>query len=115
VADAAVSLDRAKAAAFNRMEKLRDPSHVRALALPELVALFREAGLGEPQITRYELPTELDGLLARSFPNSGDGEKVRTLFHASLADDGLGVGAQLRDGRIHFAYPVAILVTTRSA
>jgi ubiquinone/menaquinone biosynthesis C-methylase UbiE len=35
----------AQAEAFNRMEKLRDPSHVRALSLEELTGLFCEAGL----------------------------------------------------------------------
>src|SRR5262245_56202199 len=34
-----------QADAYNRMEKLRDPSHVRALSLIELTALFQESGL----------------------------------------------------------------------
>src|SRR3989442_9658821 len=40
--DVAASEDAAKAAAFNRVEKLRDPSHVRALTLAEMQALFAE-------------------------------------------------------------------------
>jgi SAM-dependent methyltransferase len=110
VADAAASPDPARAAAFNRMEKLRDPSHVRALTLAELAGLFADAGLPEPAITRYRLASDLEGLLARSFPDPGDAEKIRALFRDSLVDDGLGVGARERDGRIHFAYPIAILV-----
>jgi len=111
VADA--SPDPARAAAFNRMEKLRDPSHVRALPLPEMVALFADAGLGAPAVTRYRLASDLDGLLSRSFPNPGDAERVRDLFRASLADDALGVEARERDGRIDFAYPISILVAPR--
>src|SRR4029453_10726134 len=34
-----------QAEAFNRMEKLRDPSHVRALSLDELMGLFEQANL----------------------------------------------------------------------
>src|SRR5207253_8192510 len=34
-----------QAEAFNRMERLRDPSHVRALSLEELTGLLGEAGL----------------------------------------------------------------------
>jgi SAM-dependent methyltransferase len=113
VADAAASPDPARAAAFNRMEKLRDPSHVRALTLAELAGLFADAGLPEPAITRYRLASDLEGLLARSFPDPGDAEKIRALFRDSLVDDGLGVGARERDGRIHFAYPIAILVAPR--
>lgn len=115
VADAAASRDPARAEAFNRMERLRDPSHVRALSLPELVALFRDAGLGEPAVTRYELASDLDGLLARSYPDPGGAEGVRALFRESLADDGLGLGAREREGRIHFAYPIAILAAARNA
>jgi SAM-dependent methyltransferase len=115
VADAAVSPDPARAGAFNRMEKLRDPSHVRAMPLAELTALFEGAGLPAPAITRCEVRAEVEGLLSRSFPEPGDGDRVRALFEASLADDGLGVGARRHQGAIHFAYPVAILVARRPA
>jgi SAM-dependent methyltransferase len=113
VADAAVSPDPLRAAAFNRMETLRDPSHVRALSLAELAALFAAAGLPAPAVTRCEVRAEVEGLLARSFPEPGDPDRIRTLFAESLADDALGVGAQRIDGAIHFAYPVAILVARR--
>jgi ubiquinone/menaquinone biosynthesis C-methylase UbiE len=33
-----------QAEAYNRLERLRDPSHVRALALDELIGLFSDAG-----------------------------------------------------------------------
>jgi SAM-dependent methyltransferase len=39
-----------KAAAFNRVEVLRDPSHVRALPLAEHLALFAAAGLPAPDV-----------------------------------------------------------------
>ena len=114
VADAAVSPDAARAAAFNRMEKLRDPSHVRALSLAELAALFERAGLPPPAVTRCEVRAELEGLLSRSFPGAGDADRIRALFEASLVDDAMGVGARRVDGAIHFAYPVAILVAARA-
>jgi SAM-dependent methyltransferase len=113
VADAAVSPDPARAAAFNRMEKLRDPSHARALSLAELAGLFTTASLPAPAVTRCELRAEVEGLLSRSFPERGDADRIRTLFAESLADDALGVGARRIDGAIHFAYPVAILVARR--
>ena len=112
VADAAP--DPAKAAAFNRMERLRDPSHARALSLSELTGLFGDAGLGDPAVIHYRLDAELDELLSRSYPEPGDDEKVRALFRDSLVDDGLGVGAHERDGRIHLAYPIAIVAATRA-
>lgn len=114
VADAAVSPDPARAARYNQMEKLRDPSHVRALSLAELAGLFERAGLPAPVVTRCEVRAEVEGLLARSFPAPGDADRIRALFEASLDDDGMGVGAHRVDGAIHFAYPVAILVATRT-
>ena len=114
VADTAVSPDPARAAAFNRMERLRDPSHVRALSLAELAGLFEAAGLPMPAVTRCEVRAEVEALLSRSFPVPGDADRIRALFEASLDDDALAVRARRIDGAIHFAYPVAILVASRS-
>jgi ubiquinone/menaquinone biosynthesis C-methylase UbiE len=113
VVDTCVSSEPEKAALFNRLEKLRDPSHVRALPLTELRGLFRAAGLPEPAISRYELRDEVKNLLARSFPNPGDEVEIVRMFAASAEDDSLGVPVR-RDGeRIEYAYPVAILAAKR--
>jgi ubiquinone/menaquinone biosynthesis C-methylase UbiE len=113
VIDSYVSTDPAKAAEFNRLEKLRDPSHARCLALAELQELFREAGLGEPRVTHYELRDELKNLLARSFPNPGDDKKIIEIFAAAAEDDRLGIPVRRHGERIDYAYPVAILAATR--
>src|SRR5439155_15131962 len=110
--DVAASEDTAKAAAFNRMEKLRDPSHVRALTLAELEGLFAEVGLSAPRAKFYQLKSELEGLLERSFPEPGDAERIRRIFLDSLDSDGLGLATQPRGDTIVFAYPVAALVAT---
>jgi len=115
VVDTYVSPDSAKAAEFNRLEKLRDPSHARSLALAELTALFRGAGLDEPRTSFYELRDEVKNLLARSFPNPGDEAKIIDLFTASIADDRLGIPVRRDGGRLEYAYPVAILAARRVA
>jgi ubiquinone/menaquinone biosynthesis C-methylase UbiE len=113
VADTCAAPDPDKAAAFNHLEKLRDPSHVRALSVAELEALYREAGLPQPEKRFYALRDTVDNLLARSFPNPGDEQKIRELFAAAVADDRLGIPLT-RDGeRLVYAYPVAILVADR--
>ncbi len=113
--DVAASEDPAKAAALNRMEKLRDPSHVRALTLAELHSLFPDVGLPPPRATFYQLKSELEGLLERSFPAPGDAERIRRMFIDSLEDDGLGLGTRRRGkDEIVFAYPVAVLVAART-
>ena len=102
------------AAAFNRMEVVRDPSHVRALPLAEHVALFKAAGLPEPRVTHYRLEGELESLISRSFPKPGDDATLRTIFTDSLAGDTLGIQARRdADGRIRYGYPVAVLAARR--
>jgi SAM-dependent methyltransferase len=115
VIDSEASPDAAKAAEFNRMEKLRDPSHVRAMPLVELEGLFLQAGLPAPRVSGYRLEGELESLLGRSFPLPGDGDKIREIFGASFGDDRLGIPLA-RDGeRLRYAYPVAILVADKPA
>jgi ubiquinone/menaquinone biosynthesis C-methylase UbiE len=115
VVDDYASEDPSKAAAFNRLEKLRDPSHVRCLTLTELRGLFGAVGVPEPAATFYELRGDVAGLLARSFPNPGDDVEIIEMFKASAADDRLGVPVSLDGDKIHYAYPVAILAATRPA
>jgi ubiquinone/menaquinone biosynthesis C-methylase UbiE len=109
IADMVASEDPARAAALNRMEKLRDPSHARTLTLAELRALFADAGLPAPRETYYDVRAELEGLLATSFPEPGDIPVIRQMFKDSLADDGLGMKTRQKDDRILLSYPIAIL------
>jgi ubiquinone/menaquinone biosynthesis C-methylase UbiE len=113
VADMHTNVDSAKGAEFNRMELLRDPSHVRALPVAGLHALFPAAGLPQARITFYELRDELENLLGRSFPNPGNGDKIREIFRRSARDDRLGIPIRLDGAHIHYAYPVAVLAATR--
>ena len=113
VADSCPSEDKAKAAAFNKLELLRDPSHTRALPLSELKSLFVATGLGEPVVQFSELRDEAKNLLARSYPNPGDEMKILEMFRKSASDDSLGIPVRLEGEAIHYAYPVAIVAATR--
>lgn len=113
VVDTDASSNPAKAAAFNRMERLRDPSHVRAMPAAELIGFFEAAGLPAPRRRSYELRDDLETLLRRSFPHPGDDDKIRALFRASATDDSLGIPIRLEGDRIDYAYPVAVLVADR--
>jgi ubiquinone/menaquinone biosynthesis C-methylase UbiE/8-oxo-dGTP pyrophosphatase MutT (NUDIX family) len=99
-----------QAEAFNRRERLRDPSHVRALPLEELTGLFHEAGLQHVSRQYYKHAFGLEPALKGSFPRPGDAEKIRQLFVDDLGVDRLGLGIHRSDGDIHFAYPIVLLV-----
>ena len=113
VIDTYVSPNPAKGAEFNRLELLRDPSHMRCLALAELQDLYRDRGLGEPQLRFSELRDTVDNLLARSFPNPGDDRKIIDLFAASIDDDRLGIEVYRDGDALRYAYPVAILAAQK--
>lgn len=104
----------AKADALNAAERLRDPSHVRALPVDELRGLFTQAGLGAPQLFSYRMEGELEDLLSRSFPNEGDAERLRRLYAESIADDALDLNTRRADGKIYYSLPVAVLVARKS-
>ena len=95
------------------MERLRDPSHARALTLAEHLELFRAAGLTEPRLTHYRLESDLEALLARSFPDPGDAEKIRAFILADLAEDTMDLHVR-RDGeRVRLGHPIAVLAARR--
>jgi SAM-dependent methyltransferase len=109
IADMAASEDPEKAAALNAMERLRDPSHTRALPISEWRALFAQAGLSAPRETYYDVRADLEGLLRTSFPAPKDVPVIRKMFEGSLAGDGLGMKTRRKDDRILLSYPIAIL------
>jgi ubiquinone/menaquinone biosynthesis C-methylase UbiE len=99
-----------QAEAYNRMEKLRDPSHVRALVLEELTGLLTQTGLRDVRTQLYKHEVELEQVLQRSFPNPGDADTIRQMFADDLGVNRLGVGAHRREGNIHYAYPIAVVL-----
>jgi SAM-dependent methyltransferase len=105
---------RQQAEMYNRLEKLRDPSHVRALLLEELTAIFADAGLGPPKMVFYKQPMALEPLLKGSFPNPGDKGRVRKIIIEDVGKDELGLGAQWQDNDVHFAYPIAVLACSKA-
>jgi SAM-dependent methyltransferase len=115
VIDVFTSTSPEQAEAYNRVEKLRDPSHVRALALEELTGLCHNAGLLNLKTAFYKLEVELEALLAASFPNPGDADRIRRTFADDLGVDHLGLGATRREGAIHFAFPIVLVVGWRES
>jgi SAM-dependent methyltransferase len=98
-----------QAEAYDRVERLHDPSHVRALPLEELTGLCHDAGLRDVRTAFFKLEVALETLLAASFPNPGDADRIRRTFEADIGEDRLGVGARRRDGAVHFAFPIVVL------
>jgi ubiquinone/menaquinone biosynthesis C-methylase UbiE len=99
----------ANADAFNATERVRDPSHVRAMPPEELRGLFDRAGLRELQSESYGLEGELEDVLSRSFPEPGDAGRLRRIYADSLADDALGIAIRRDGDRLRFSLPVTVV------
>ena len=108
IADAALPAD--KVDAYNRMEKLRDPSHTEALSYESWEQLLGESGLRNLQRGSYKIPMELEKQLRASFPNPGDDDKIRDIFKNDINVNSLGMDAHLVGNEIHFSYPISIYV-----
>ncbi len=113
VADLTASPDPAKAAAFHRMEMLRDPSHARALTLDELRGLFRGAGFAPPTEAYWQMQIDVEDLLQRSFPVPGSEDTIRQMFSDAVADDAMGLATRREDGRVRFTYRNVVLAAPR--
>lgn len=106
IADAVLPSD--KMAAYNRMEKLRDPSHTQALSFDEWDRLLKGSGLKNLRRGSYTVAMELEKQLKASFPNPGDDEKIRKIFKDDIGVDSLGMDAHWSGSEIHFSYPISI-------
>jgi SAM-dependent methyltransferase len=110
VAVADLTLPAEKVAAYDRMERLRDPSHVRVLTEAELRGLLAALGLVDVRRAGYVFELELEALLQASFPRPGDASRVRSLIEADVGVDDLGVGAHRLGGTVRIAYPITVVV-----
>lgn len=113
VADLMASPDPVKAAAFHRMEMLRDPSHARALSLDELRGLFRAGGLAGAGETYWNMEVDVEDLLQRSFPVEGGAAAIRRMFADSIAGDAMGLATRREAGGVRFTYRNVVLSAVR--
>lgn len=104
-----------KQEAYDAMEKLRDPSHVRALTSTQLIDAGRDAGLSVRATGSYRLQMALEPQLRASSPRQGDCERIRALFQqdADSGADNLGMRAWREGDDIAFSYPISVLLFGR--
>jgi SAM-dependent methyltransferase len=109
--DGVAPADTTKAAAFNAMERFRDPSTASFLPLAALLDLFAQAGLSAPPIRPFHVTYAIEELVAKSFPMDDDRVTLRHMIEELVATDALEVGT--KPGGAHFIFPVAVLAATK--
>jgi ubiquinone/menaquinone biosynthesis C-methylase UbiE len=110
-----VTPEAGKTAAYDRMERMRDPSHGHAHSIEELAALGRDQGMSEPVTqTRMTGPMPYEAVLATSFPEDHSREELLGQMRedAESGEDRLGFKAELADGKVLVTYPMSTLVWT---
>ncbi len=109
VCDGLASSESAKAEAFNAMERRRDPSTVEFRTLLYFRRLFEAAGLGEPQVQRFDVPYLASDLVARSFPVNDDRAGLLAMIEATVERDTMDVGARRTPEGVRFVFRSAVL------
>jgi ubiquinone/menaquinone biosynthesis C-methylase UbiE len=115
VADMLGAEDAARAAYHDRMERLCDPTHVRALPESELRRLFGDAALELHHARRSEADITVDEWIAHGGPSSEAAREARALMEASLDADRCGLRVRQEDGRVVFSHQVGAFVLLRPA
>jgi ubiquinone/menaquinone biosynthesis C-methylase UbiE len=113
--DLVADADPGVAAAQNRLERLRDPSHTRMLAASEVEALLGDAGLESIDVAVRPLERPLEVWLEQARTDEAVREEIRTELRADV--DGEAVtGFRPRpgaDGELWFTQTFASAIATR--
>ncbi|MBU3015115.1 methyltransferase domain-containing protein [Poseidonibacter lekithochrous] len=99
--------------AYNHMEKLRDPSHTKALTFKEFEDLFSSKFLSNHSKSSYKVDLELEDQLKASFPNKGDDDVLRKIFKNDIKENTLGINSHYKDKKIFFSYPITIFMAKK--
>lgn len=112
VADVAIPAE--KSAAYDKLEKLRDPSHTHALTEDEFTDLFANSGLVDCRYTTYGVDIELEAQLKASFPNDDDERVIREMVTSDIGVDSLSINARWDNGKVTYTVPIRVYVGTRA-
>jgi len=112
--DGLSSEDSAKSEYHNRLEQLRDPSHVRLYSEPELVGTLRDAGLKIIHARNWDADFYFDEWVKIADPGEEIAREVRRMIVDSVEGDKLGLRVRFDDaGGLLFTYSTVILVAEK--
>jgi len=115
IADMLSSDDAAKAEYHNRMERLVDPSHVRALTVSEFERLVAAAGMVPRFETTVPIDIDVEEWLEHGGPDAATAAQVRALIAASLDTDRCGLNVRRENGVVRFSYTTGVFVLEHAA
>lgn len=107
--------DARKAARQDEIEKLCDPTHVRALPAAEFERMFADAGLRIRFQATGESTEELEAWMRHGGPDEEAAARIRALMRESIAEDRTGLRVREEEGKIRFTHTGATYVLARAA
>lgn len=108
--------DRAESAALHdRIERLCDPTHVRALPRSEFERLFRAQRLEVERQVASELHYDVEEWLAHGGPDAATAERIRRQLENSIAGDRADLAVTREGGRLRFRHRTAAFVLRKRA
>ncbi|CAN5552343.1 class I SAM-dependent methyltransferase [soil metagenome] len=99
--------------AYDRFERLRDPSHTSALTFDELTTLGRPHGLSHPEIITFGVPMDVAALLDSSFPTEVSREHLMALLAADLDRDDLSFKVRRESETLRLTFPITAAAWSR--
>ena len=109
-----VCLPAEQVAAYDALEKLRDPSHVHVLSRDEICTLFENQKLQQIQFGEYKVELTVEEQLAASFPVPGGAEEFRRLLENDVTENRFGVSAHQEAGVLSYAVPIVAAAGRKS-
>jgi ubiquinone/menaquinone biosynthesis C-methylase UbiE len=104
IVDMTTSDDPAKSDYHNRVERLCDPSHVRALPASEWERMFADAGLKITYRGGRETHYDLESWMAHGGPSPERRAQIFEMMEASLQTDRSGLNVRRHNGQIWFSH-----------
>ena len=110
IADQVSSEDPEKAALHNQIERLCDPTHVRALARSELERLFESRGLGVTYRVESRIDYTLREWMAHGGPSAECAREIEDKMRASMDGDRAGLFVRVENGELCFSHTAVVFV-----
>ena len=109
-ADTVTSEDPIEADAHNEIERLCDPTHVRALKATEFHELFRANRLDIVNELPGRIHYDLDGWILHGGPTPEIEAEIHRRFEEALKQDRTGLHVRSKEGKILFTHQTLVLV-----
>ncbi len=115
IADIVTSEDPMEADVHNEIERLCDPTHVKALTAIEFRNLFRLNKLDIITDLPGRITYDLDGWILHGGPTAEIETKIRRRFNEALGKDNTGLRVRFKEGKILFTHQTLVLVAVSTS